>query len=238
MVGVKVHHSKYGRAAIWRNLGVADDFRVVRLVKPQGGVLLQRGVLPVGAVEVAHPLQEAAVLGVLQHPPFQRLVVLPLAPLPELAGVPERHYDLIATFDVIEHIDDDHAAVAAIASRLKPGGTYIATVPAHQWIWSAHDVVSHHKRRYSKRSFRALIDGSPLHLEKIGYLNSLLFPLALAQRLTARMRRNDDAGLELPAGPINTVLERIFAAERLLIGRVPLPPGLSLFAIASAPKRG
>ena len=160
------------------------------------------------------------------------------APLPELVGVPERHYDLIATFDVIEHIDDDHAAVAAIASRLKPGGTYIATVPAHQWIWSAHDVVSHHKRRYSKRSFRALIDGSPLHLEKIGYLNSLLFPLALAQRLTARMRRKDDAGLELPAGPINTALERIFAAERLLIGRVPLPPGLSLFAIASAPNRG
>ena len=42
------------------------------------------------------------------------------APLPELAGVPERHYDLIAAFDVIEHIDDDHAALASIATRLKP----------------------------------------------------------------------------------------------------------------------
>ena len=106
-------------------------------------------------------------------------------------------------------------------------------VPAHQWMWSAHDVVNHHKRRYSKRALRQLIEGSPLRFEAIGYFNSLLFPLAIARRLSPLRERADDE-LSLPPGPLNAVLERAFAAERHLVGRLPLPPGLSLFAVASA----
>jgi len=156
------------------------------------------------------------------------------APLPELAGVRNRHYDLIAALDVIEHIDDDGAALAAIAAKLKPGGRFVMTVPAHQWMWSAHDVVNHHKRRYSKRSLRQLIEESPLRLDKIGYFNSLLFPLAVAERLASRMRGKDNADVKLPSAPLNAALERVFATERHLVGRLPLPPGLSLFAVASA----
>jgi SAM-dependent methyltransferase len=156
------------------------------------------------------------------------------APLPEMAGVSDRSYDLIGAFDVIEHIDDDHASVASIAAKLKPGGKFVMTVPAHQWMWSAHDVVNHHKRRYSKAGLRALIKGSPLRLEAIGYFNSLLFPAAVAERLASKARGKDDADLTLPSPPLNAALERAFAAERHLIGRVPLPVGLSLFAVASA----
>ena len=156
------------------------------------------------------------------------------SPLPELAGVPEHHYDLVGAFDVIEHIDDDRAAIASIAKRLKPGGKFLMTVPAHQWMWSAHDAVNHHKRRYSRTGLKSLIDASPLRLEKIGYLNSLLFPLAIAERFASKLRRKDDADLKLPAAALNAALERIFAAERHLVGRLPLPPGLSLFAVASA----
>lgn len=156
------------------------------------------------------------------------------APLPELAGVRNRHYDLIAALDVIEHIDDDGAALAAIAAKLKSGGRFVMTVPAHQWMWSAHDVVNHHKRRYSKRSLRQLIDESPLRLDRIGYFNSLLFPLAVAERLASRMRGKDEADVKLPSAPLNAALERVFATERHLVGRLPLPPGLSLFAVASA----
>jgi SAM-dependent methyltransferase len=156
------------------------------------------------------------------------------APLPELCEVPEAHYDLIGAFDVIEHIEDDQAAVGSIARRLKRGGKFVLTVPAHQWMWSAHDVVNHHKRRYSKKRLKALIEASPLKLERIGYFNSLLFPLAVAERLSSRLRGKDDADLKLPPAPLNAMLERTFAAERHLIARLPLPPGLSLFAVASA----
>jgi len=156
------------------------------------------------------------------------------APLPELAGIPERSYDVVAAFDVIEHIPDDVAAIGAIARRLKIGGKLVMTVPAHQWMWSAHDVVNHHQRRYSKAGLKRLLDGSPLKLDAVGYFNSLLFPVAVAARFASKLRGKEDANLGLPPAPINQALERIFAAERALVGRVPLPPGLSLFAVASA----
>ena len=154
--------------------------------------------------------------------------------LPELAGVADRHYDLIAALDVIEHIDADQAAVAAVAAKLKHGGKFVVTVPAHQWMWSTHDVVNHHKRRYSKAALRRLIDRSPLRLERLGYFNSLLFPLAVAERLASRVRGKDGADVKLPSAPLNAALEMVFAAERHLVGRLPLPAGLSLFAVASA----
>ena len=156
------------------------------------------------------------------------------SPLPELADVADRHYDLIGAFDVIEHIEDDSAAIASIAKKLKPGGKFVMTVPAHQWMWTAHDVVNHHKRRYSRGSLKALLERSPMKLEKIDYFNSLLFPLAIAERAASKLRDREDADVKLPPAALNAVLETIFAAERHLVGRLPLTPGLSLFAIASA----
>jgi SAM-dependent methyltransferase len=156
------------------------------------------------------------------------------APLPALDGVAEQTYDLVAAFDVIEHISDDQAALASIARRLKPGGAFVMTVPAHQWMWSAHDTVNHHHRRYSKTGLKQLVDGSPLKLERLGYFNSLLFPLAVGQRLASKLARNQSSDTKLPPAPLNQALERVFAFERRLVGRVPLPVGLSLFAVASA----
>ena len=156
------------------------------------------------------------------------------SPLPELSDVADADYDLIGAFDVIEHIDDDHAALAAIATKLKPGGKFMMTVPAHPWMWTAHDVANHHKRRYSKRSLKALIQGSPMRLDRLGYFNSLLFPIAVAERAASKLRGKDDGNVSLPPAPLNGALEAVFATERYLVGRLPLPPGLSLFAVASA----
>ncbi|MFL6734108.1 MAG: class I SAM-dependent methyltransferase [Sphingomicrobium sp.] len=155
------------------------------------------------------------------------------APLPEIEGVPHGHFDLIGAFDVIEHIEDDRAAVDSVAKCLKPDGRLVVTVPAHQWMWSAHDVVNHHHRRYSRAGLRKLFEGSPLKVEALGYFNSLLFPLAVAKRVSSRASGKEDSDLVMPAAALNSALERAFAAERHLIGRVPLPPGLSLFAVAS-----
>ena len=155
------------------------------------------------------------------------------SPLPQLADVAD-DYDLIGAFDVIEHIEDDHAALAAIATKLKRGGKFMMTVPAHPWMWTAHDVANHHKRRYSKKALRSLIEGSPMRLDRIGYFNSLLFPLAVAERTVSKLRGKDDGDVSLPPGALNRTLEAVFASERYLVGRLPLPPGLSLFAVASA----
>lgn len=155
------------------------------------------------------------------------------APLPELTGVEPGSYDLVAVLDVIEHVEDDVAALKAIAAALKPGGKILITVPAHQWMWSAHDVVNHHKRRYSKRAFEGLLEEAGLRGEKLGYFNSLLFPVAVAARFAGKLMGKDDSDDSPPPKPLNTLFEAIFRLERHLVGRMPLPPGLSLITLAS-----
>lgn len=154
------------------------------------------------------------------------------APLPELSGVAEGQYDLIAVLDVVEHVEDDVAALAGMAKRLKPGGTILITVPAHQWMWSAHDVVNHHKRRYSKGSLTAALDKAGLKWRKLRWFNSLLFPAAVAARVAGKLTGKDDSDDSPPPKPLNWAFEKIFGLERHLLGRLPMPPGLSIIVLA------
>ncbi|GAA0324841.1 class I SAM-dependent methyltransferase [Sphingomonas oligophenolica] len=155
------------------------------------------------------------------------------APLPVLPGVERGAYDLIAVLDVVEHIEDDVAALKAMGACLKPGGKILITVPAHQWMWSAHDVVNHHHRRYSKPSLRKAIRAAGLEPAKLSYFNSLLFPLAAAARLAGRLTGRDDSDDSPPPPVVNALFEAIFRLERHLVGRVPLSPGVSIITLAS-----
>jgi SAM-dependent methyltransferase len=154
------------------------------------------------------------------------------APLPELTGVDGR-YDLIAVLDVVEHIADDVGSLRGMAARLNPGGKILITVPAHQWMWSAHDVVNHHQRRYSKKTLDAAIRAAGLKHNGLRYFNSLLFPLAAASRIAGRLTGKDDSDDSPPPKPVNTLFEAIFGLERHLVGRVPLTPGVSIVTLAS-----
>jgi SAM-dependent methyltransferase len=154
------------------------------------------------------------------------------APLPELPGVARGSYDLVAVLDVVEHIEDDVAALRGMASLLKPGGKILIAVPAHQWLWSAHDVVNHHHRRYSKGSLVKAIEAAGLRPRKLTYFNSLLFPLAAAARIAGRLTGRDDSDDSPPAKPLNALFETIFRLERHAVGRVPLTPGVSIVTLA------
>ncbi|UVO50796.1 class I SAM-dependent methyltransferase [Sphingomonas sp. SUN019] len=154
------------------------------------------------------------------------------APLPILPDVPKGHYDLIAVLDVVEHIEDDVAALIAMRERLAPGGKILITVPAHPWMWSAHDVVNHHHRRYTKATLKAAITAAGLRSRKLGYFNSLLFPLAAGARLAGRLTGREDSDDSPPPPAINALFETIFRAERFMVGRVPMPPGVSIVSLA------
>jgi SAM-dependent methyltransferase len=154
------------------------------------------------------------------------------APLPDLPGVARGSYDMVAVLDVVEHIEDDVAALKGMASLLKPGGKILIAVPAHQWLWSAHDVVNHHHRRYSKRSLAGAITAAGLKPRKLTYFNSLLFPLAAAARIAGRLTGRDDSDDSPPAKPLNALFETIFRLERHAVGRVPLTPGVSIVTLA------
>lgn len=157
------------------------------------------------------------------------------AALPALPGIPDGAYDLIALLDVLEHVEADRAALETIARKLKAGGRILLTVPAFPWMWSAHDVVNHHHRRYTKATLSAVIAGAGLKLEYMSWFNSLLFPLAAAARLGGRITGKEDSDDALPPRPVNALFEALFGLERHAIGKLPFPPGVSIAAIASVP---
>jgi SAM-dependent methyltransferase len=158
---------------------------------------------------------------------------LSAAPLPELPGIEDGAYHLIALLDVLEHVDEDRASLASIATKLAPGGRIVLSVPAYQWMWSAHDEVHHHKRRYSKAGLRRVISEAGLKADLLTHFNSLLFPVAAAARIAGKAMRKQDSDDKMPSAPINKLLTGIFGLERHLVGRIPLPAGVSMVAILS-----
>lgn len=159
------------------------------------------------------------------------------APLPGLPGIPDRTYHLVALLDVLEHVEEDRASLAAIAGKLAPGGRILVTVPAYQWMWSAHDEAHHHKRRYSKKGLSAVAAAAGLEPRLLTHFNTLLFPAAAAARLAGKAMGKASSDDEMPAAPVNGVLQAVFGLERHLVGRVPLPFGVSLVAVLAPSTR-
>ncbi len=76
-------------------------------------------------------------------------------------------FDLVLALDILEHLDDDVSGLNEMARILKPGGLLLVTVPAFPSLWGVQDIVSHHRRRYTKRSLRTVFDAAPLSLSHI-----------------------------------------------------------------------
>jgi SAM-dependent methyltransferase len=150
----------------------------------------------------------------------------------------EDSFDVLTALDVLEHIDDDAGAMREVARVLRPGGIFLATVPANPWMWGPQDEISHHFRRYRARELRRRIVDANLSLMRLTHFNSILFGPIAAVRLARRLRprpaevRSD---FELTAeGPMNDLLARLFALESGWLRRRNLPFGVSLLAVARA----
>ncbi len=153
----------------------------------------------------------------------------------DLGEFVQKHTDfrLATLLDVVEHVDDDVSFLSLAAKSLTKGGMVLITVPAYPFLWSQHDVVNHHKRRYTRRTLEALISNSGLELEFISYYNTILFPAVVAQRyLENVLGRNSDRELNMPGGLVNGILYRVFSSEKNLLKSIPFPFGVSLIAIA------
>jgi SAM-dependent methyltransferase len=150
--------------------------------------------------------------------------------LPEPLRTPGT-FDVVVCSEVLEHVEADASAAAAIVDLLRPGGLLICTVPAHMFLWSNHDVQNHHFRRYAKRGFEALFAPLPVKPLVVSYANAALFPLLAAARLGKRLLGRDDGEASirpLPA-PVNALFRGLFAAEARPLRRgLTLPVGSSV----------
>lgn len=144
-------------------------------------------------------------------------------------------FDLVVCLDVIEHLQDDRAALRELRRVLAPGGALLVTVPAYQWLWSGHDVVNHHHRRYSRATLRRAARDAGWDCERATHFNSLLLPVAVALRALDRLHaRATESSLDLwvPPAPLNWLLQQPLNLEAALIGHGgTIPAGLSLLAV-------
>lgn len=150
-------------------------------------------------------------------------------------------FDLVTTLDVLEHIEDDAAAVSEIARVLRPGGRMLATVPANPWMWGAQDRVSHHFRRYTATTLRAAIAAGGLELERLTHFNTVLFPPIAATRLLRRLgppagEPRSDFNAAGGEGALGRLLAAAFGLEARWLRHANLPFGVSLLAVARAPE--
>jgi SAM-dependent methyltransferase len=157
--------------------------------------------------------------------------------LPDHIPFGDRQFDLIAAFDVLEHIEEDLASLVALGARLASGGKLLITVPAFSFLWSRHDESHHHKRRYRLTPLAQLVDRAGFEIMLASYCNFWLFPLVATARLLDRLKRGspkNDNQLAIPPAPLNHLLEAVFASERYLHDFVRLPFGVSIILLARA----
>lgn len=151
--------------------------------------------------------------------------------------LPSASFDLVLALDVLEHLDDDAAGLGEAFRLVRPGGLLVVTVPALPSLWGGQDIVSHHRRRYTKASLRRLFARAALPPPRVSYFNTLLFPVVAGLRWGRRAvglgnRARSDFDDSRP-GMLNEILTSVFAAERHLVGHLPLPVGASLVALSS-----
>jgi SAM-dependent methyltransferase len=152
----------------------------------------------------------------------------------ESAPVAAGCFDAVLALDVLEHLDDDAAGLREAARMVKPGGLLLVTVPALPSLWGSQDVVSHHRRRYTKATLLQTFGRAGLPTPRVNYFNTLLFPPVAGVRWTRRALGKDAIERsdfdDTRPGIVNEVLASVFAAERYLVPRLPLPIGVSLIA--------
>jgi SAM-dependent methyltransferase len=150
-------------------------------------------------------------------------------------------FDLVATFDVLEHLPNDGKMLQALHRLLKPGGCLVLTVPAHMSLWSYFDVAACHCRRYSTMGLERLLVENGFKIEYRSEFMMILFPLIwLSRRLHGGRTKFDSqmaaerASRELKIVPvINRILTEVLGTEACAVKRSwSLPFGTSILAVA------
>ena len=130
--------------------------------------------------------------------------------------------------DVIEHLPDDFEAVSGWLSALPVGANLLITVPADPRLWSRHDEVFGHYRRYTLPRLARVWEGLPVTCRLLSAYNARLYPVVRAVRAWRRLRGGTERGddFSMSAAPINAGLQRMFAGEaRRLLEVMDRPAG-------------
>jgi 2-polyprenyl-3-methyl-5-hydroxy-6-metoxy-1,4-benzoquinol methylase len=144
-------------------------------------------------------------------------------------------FDLVLLLDVLEHIEQPRALLSTVARRLSPRGRVLITVPAYQWLWSSHDVLNHHVRRYSATSLRREIEAAGLEQVSSRYLFQSLVVPKLVTRALESLSHPPPRVPTIPPPALNAAVQAWFRAEDAVFGWLPF--GGSVMAVGRGVSR-
>lgn len=153
-------------------------------------------------------------------------------------SVDETEAGLVLLMDVLEHVDDDAGLLREYAQKVPSGCHFLITVPAFNWLWSAHDDFLEHRRRYTSKRLISAIEQAGLRPVESYYYFATVLPIAVLVRLLDNLRGRNNrparSGLKRHSAPVNALLEGLCRVELPLLRRNHIG-GLSVFALAVKP---
>ncbi|MBF0594251.1 MAG: class I SAM-dependent methyltransferase [Candidatus Omnitrophica bacterium] len=147
-------------------------------------------------------------------------------------------FDAVIASDILEHLADPARALASWRRVLKPGGKLLVFVPAYTFLWSDHDVINCHQKRYEKKDFADIVRQAGFEVQRTSGWDVVLFvPIALMVLLRPRKTGagySDKAGnLHAVPGWLNGILTRLLLLENMALSHMNAPAGISFFVVAS-----
>jgi SAM-dependent methyltransferase len=143
-------------------------------------------------------------------------------------------YDLVTLCDVLEHVSDTGALLAATARHLKPGGVLLVNVPALPAFHGPFDEAVGHLRRYTRKTLSRECEALPVQVLETRYWGLAMVPLLLLRKLLVRAPRGDRSvlqeGIMPPSDRVHALLRGVMRVETTLLRRPPL--GSSVFLAA------
>jgi SAM-dependent methyltransferase len=142
-------------------------------------------------------------------------------------------FDLVTALDVVEHLDDDLSGLKEMRRVLHPDGRALIFVPAFMFLWGVQDDISNHRRRYTLRGIKDVLQSAGFELERATYANiTFFFPILLGRMLMRVTGFRPASENNLTIGGLNGVLGSLFGAESTFLRYLNFPFGVSIICIA------